>query len=400
MKKLKIFVCLLIILCSAFFVPSITVFADENKNLDKIYVALGDSIAEGYAIDLTTRDDGQFTKKAENAYNFINESYTQRVYNYLTSSYKYNKGYNFSHEGYTCKDLNDLLKSFCNGASYKCKDPTSTNAKYNTFTNQEIYDIFTNAKTFTISIGANNILGKMIDLLPNYFKGSLPYENLETIVKVQVSNFRAEFQELLDLIYGLNENSEVYFTTIYNPYVYEIMELNNEVVTTLSMAGITQEKLYKISALTEIALNANEVEFKGLNRILKDEIDRTQTINDKKIFYLVNSYKKFNDKLNLSADYENYVNTRVDKLTMSDLAGVTDADSLEKVISRVIDPHPTAQGHSLIFEGHKDQKIGTNYYEPANINKKIVVIIGISLFVLAVVVASIVAYVKSKNRIC
>lgn len=428
MKKIKIMLTFLVLmLCFSFLAPIGVVFAEETeKPKEKIYVSLGDSIAKGYAINLKDCfDDESVTliKGEENDYSFIENCYAYKIDGYLKQYCGYNKGYNFAHSGDTCQDLINFISSFYDNINDVCKNASEMNSKFNTLTNQQVYDILSNATTISVCIGANNILSEATDIITNYLglqKDTTPrtYSEVETLLKDKVENeFVTEFQKLLLLINSLNSKAEVYFTTIYNPYA--ILQANEDLMNYLSSSEglvmqemiktsygydlqyFTQDRLTDIAYLSEIAIKGTNEgnRFAGLNGVIKDEVNRS-IANDDANFYVVDSCSKFDEKKGPNNAYHNYVNESLDSLTQQKITDIMLNSNLESSLVMYMDPHPTYLGQDLIFETFKSNQIGTKYYQESNVNKTLVVILGVSGVVLVLILGSVIALKKTKNRVC
>ena len=433
MKKIKIMLSFLILmLCFSFLAPIGVVFAEETeKPKEKIYVSLGDSISKGYAINLKELlDSGETTTNnlitgEENDYSFIENCYAYKLNGYLKQYYGYNKGYNFAHNGDNCQDLINFISSFYDNVNEVCKNPNGMNSKFNTLTNLEVYNILSNAQTISVCIGANNILSEATDIITNYLgfqKNTTPmsYQQVEALLRDKVeSDFEPQFQKLLLLINSLNSKAEVYFTTIYNPYA--ILQANEDLMNYLSsndgymlqqtlkasfgydLQYFTQDRLTDIAYLSELAIqggfDSTGKVFLGLNGVIKEEINKSKA-NDNSNFFMVDSYSKFNEKKGPNNEYHNYVNESLDSLTEQKLTNIMLNSNLENSIVMYMDPHPTYLGHNLIFETFKSNQIGTKYYQESNVNKTLVVILGISGFVLVLTLGSVIALKITKNRVC
>lgn len=433
MKKIKIMLSFLILmLCFSFLSPIGVVFAEETeKPKEKIYVSLGDSISKGYAINLKELlDSGETTTNnlitgEENDYSFIENCYAYKIDGYLKQYHAYNKGYNFAHSGDTCQDLINFISSFYDNVNDVCKKPNDMNSKFNALTNLEVYNILSNAQTISVCIGANNILSEATDIIMNYLglQNTTPrtYREVESILEDKVEQeFVPQFQKLLLLINSLNSKAEVYFTTIYNPYA--VLQANEDLMNYLSsddgymlqqtlkasygydLQYFTQDRLTDIAYLSEIVIEGTASDstgkvFLGLNGVIKDEIDKSRA-NDDANFYVVDSCSKFNDKKYPSNEYHNYVNESLDSLTMQKLTNIMLNSNLENSIVMYMDPHPTNLGHNLIFETFKSSQIGTRYYQESNVNKTLVVILGLTGFVLISVLSSVIAIKITKKKVC
>lgn len=163
------------------------VITDENK---LVYVALGDSIAYGYA--LKDVEGQRYSTLIDSHLDTLWENGCE-VYNYAVSG---DKG----------GDLIDILK--------KGNAPA-----------------ISSAHVITISIGANNVLGPALDNLSEYFvfltvpdenlrKTELPriYGELMAETKSGIEDFSREIVTIIEEIRKSAPDAEIIFQTVYNPY--------------------------------------------------------------------------------------------------------------------------------------------------------------------------------------
>lgn len=395
MKKYIIFI---LCLCFTAF-SSLFFFKHYNKveaSSPQYYIALGDSVAEGYGIDLKTVSyEGQERsfvisdnyQKATPTYDFIQDSYTYLINQQLETGIV-DKGVNFSRSGDTCADLLNFIDSFYDYATGQVKNASSFNSKYGNspeqlgeldvtktiengnkpLTNGEIYSMFSNAKIITICIGANNILGKALEILPNMLLGQTSVVQAEDIVRNQIlgtgnigeegyiKGLNAEFEELTTKLGALCPQAQVFYTTMYNPFAK--LNFNNNIKTMLvellsAFSTYTEnqlnENIQNIINVTELGieggLDSHNNNFIGINDIIRQYVDEYYLIDTKNAFDVI-----LNDN---SKTYNDYVNTEGEglELTYMDLFGLVGGE-YSKVV-KYMDPHPTRLGHQTIFETHQ-----------------------------------------------
>lgn len=336
-------------------------FASSPQMQKITYVAFGDSIAEGYAINLKTKTETETLFTGDDSYSFIDNSYTELIKSELEKTYSVS-AYNFSHSGDTCQDLIDYLNQFYDYENNTAKDSNTQNTLFTTLTNGQIYEKVSSADVITVCIGANNVLKQASTLIPQFLglqSPAITQAEMETTCKdyiignsdAGIKGFKAEFAELLQIFNKLNPNAKIYFTNIYNPY--KVLDANSTISSLSAFyPKLTQANLNIISSTTELVIaggkDVNGKNYTGINNIIANTI--SQFNSNKYIF--VNSKSLFDnqfDGTNASTrkNYNNYVNTRLDELT-----------SLN--INNYIDPHPTKQGHELIFNAHKTANIIPN----------------------------------------
>lgn len=343
---------------------------------DIIYVAFGDSIAEGYAINLKTKDGGEtLITGADEDYSFVENSYAKLIKNELEKNYN-TTGYNFSYSGDTCQNLIEYLEEFYDYENNSAKNASANNDTYPTLTNGEIYENVANANIITVCIGANNVLSEASDLITGFLGlngNQITQSEMEETCKDlilgnesrNIKGFKAEFNELLSIFNRLNPNAKIYFTNVYNPY--KVLDADSEILQSVSsiFPSLTQENLNIISSTTEIVIGGGKdskgEDYTGINNVIESEIENFNSNN----FIVVNSKAGFDQKFdNTSVEtrktYNNYVNTRLDEITSSNIFSLT--SNLSSITSDYLDPHPTIQGHELIFNAHKSK--GLEVYLP------------------------------------
>ncbi len=329
---------------------------------ESYYVALGDSIARGYGVDLKTvsygenhtrsatfnpnfyRDDGTAT--------FAADTYTARIRDWLLSEGTVDGGYNFARSGDDCGDLLAFLDEFCTEYGTK-KDPDKKNSIYGELTNEQIFTIMQNARVVTVCIGANNVLGPALELLPKYMADEVTYEEMEQALYQALAGdgattgLEAEMKQLLPRLQVLCPDAEIVFTTVYNPY--KIMEYG-EGMTFLQMLGAIKNadvKLTKIEQLSEICIAGGKLstgtEVTGINAILETTVKAfAETAGER--FRIVDAKASFDAVTEADGGhYCDYVNTDIGLLTAKDAAN----------FATYADPHPTPDGHRALFDVHK-----------------------------------------------
>lgn len=366
----KIFIIMICFLAVMGVTPQVASAQAVAIDREKItYVALGDSIAEGYAINLKTKgEDEDLIGGGDEDYSFVENSYPYLIKEELEKSYNVTP-YNYSYSGDTCQDLINFINEFYDDSTHSCKNQTDANPTYPTISNLDVYNSLAEANILTICIGANNILSGATSLITRFLgieSPSITRAEMEETLKVQIlgdgntKGLKSEFQELLSLIYEINPNAKVYFTSIYNPY--KVLDAQESLLSMckLFLPQVTQENLNIISEVTELAIaggrDSQENDFTGINNVLSQEISTFNTSHSSNNFTLIDSKALFDEKFdNTSTEtrktYNNYVNVRLDEVTSNALlGGGLDASLLA---TNYLDPHPTTAGHELIFNAHK-----------------------------------------------
>lgn len=359
----------------AFNAPSNTLEKQEIT-----YVAFGDSIAEGYAINLKTRAESEaLITGADESYAFTTGSYTDLIRQELAEDYDVTS-YNFAYSGDTCQDLIDYINEFYDQQNNSAKN-TNSNATYPSLTNNQIYESVSNANIITICIGANNILSKASSLISGFL--GFNESKTQTVTKVQmeetckdyilgnesknIKGFKSEFEQLLTILNKLNPNAKIYFTNVYNPY--KVLDLNSSVLALAqySFPLLTQANLNTISQVTETVIgggkDSQNQDYMGLNNIIENGIREFNQTNSKNNFTFVNSKQQFDNKFNNTStetrkSYNDYLNPCLDQISLSSLGAIS--SNPNSIYTQYLDPHPTIQGHQLLFDAH--QAIGLNAY--------------------------------------
>jgi len=346
------------------------VFA-QNQNVT--YVAFGDSIAEGYAINLKTKtDDETLITGADDSYAVTENCYVDLVSKELSKSFSV-EIFNYAYSGDTCQDLLDFLcgeNGFYDSSNNTVKNGENNNERYASLTNLQVYESVKNANIITICIGANNILQEASTLIPQFLgisSESVTRAEMEQALEKQIlgdkdsniKGFQAEFNQLLNVLNDLNPNAKIYFTNVYNPYKSLILDtsITSNSLVSMILPKLTQANLDTISDVTELAIaggiDSSGENFVGINNVIEESINN---FNQSDNFNFVDGKTLFDAKYNQTnrTEYNQYVNTQLEKLTMDKINFNEILNDPSKVLGEYIDPHPTAQGHRLIFDAHKD----------------------------------------------
>lgn len=358
-----------------------------NINADSkpiTYVAFGDSIAEGYAINLKTKTETEtLITGADESYDLVEGCYVDLINKELKKSYS-TTAYNYAYSGDTCQDMLDFISEFYDAENNSVKDETSPNATYPSLTNKQVYESVKNANIITVCIGSNNILGVAPTLITQFLGLSTPTitrAEMEATLKdyilgnetKNIKGLQTEFTELLNVFNTLNPNANIYFTNAYNPY--KVLVADSTLLSTISSYGVmlqpslanfTQANLDIISEVADMAIgggkDSSNNDFTGINNVIENtitEYNRTHTENRLKY---IDTKSKF-DSISI-ANYNNYVNTQIDKVSLTDpnidISNLSNA--VNYITEKYLDPHPTYEGHKLILNAHKD--VGLEAYIP------------------------------------
>lgn len=356
-KKIGLVAILTIMMFSCCFAVPLCLNATENKQ-SIIYTAFGDSIAEAYAINMKTKSDSEALIGADNIHttDFVANGYCDLIKTELEKSYTVS-AYNFAYSGDTCQNLLDFIYEFYDKANETYTDESS-NATYSNFTNEELYKTLKKSNIISVCIGANNILKDVSDLVVSFLGSSKTRAEVEASLEINilgngsdVKGLKAEFKELLAVLNAINPNAKIYFTNIYNPF--KVLDLNSNISQYASYIGITQEKLNELSDITELAIaggtDSSGNSYVGINNVISDGIEEFNSTNNTNNFKFVDTKSKFDAQYSDSnrANYNQYVNVKLDELELSDISG-----GLTSAASQFLDPHPTYLGHSLIANAH------------------------------------------------
>ena len=348
------------------------------------YVAFGDSIAEGYAINLKSREpDEDLVGGADEDYSFTQGSYGDLIKQELEKKYNVT-GFNFAYSGDTCQDLIDYLNEFYDYELDKAKDGNDANSTYPTLSNQSIYQSVHEANIITICIGANNVLGEAPNLISRFLgltEPSITRQEMESALKDKIlgssekdiRGLTVEFEELLQILNKLNPNAKIYFTNVYNPF--KVLDAQESALSLCQLLypKMTQENFNIISEITEIVVNggkdSEDNDFVGVNNVIKEKIDQYNAQNNSNRFIYVDTKASFDEKYDSTSketrkEYNNYVNVRLDEITQETISSMVSSGNFDanKITKEYLDPHPTYQGHELIFSTYKN--VGLEVYLP------------------------------------
>lgn len=349
------------------------------------YVAFGDSIAEGYAINMKTKTDSEeLIGGYRKTYVSVDNCYVDLIGKELSKTYN-TSVYNYAYSGDTCQDLINYIGEFYDYDNNVVKNGETVSESYPALTNAQIYNSVKNANIITVCIGANNVLGGAFKLMTGFLGLTTPEvtrAEMEAQLKIQIlgseeqniKGLKAEFNELLNILDRLNPNAYIYFTNVYNPYKVLIGD-------SLLLDGLkgfkpkfTQENLNIISEVADIAIgggvDSTGESFTGINNVIKDAIDSYNENHAGERFKYIQTKEVFDSKYSASnkLEYNNYVNTRPEELTFSVVTSdpnipLTDIGSAAEYIgTNYFDPHPTYEGHKLILQAHKS--VGLKAYTP------------------------------------
>lgn len=165
------------------------------------YVSLGDSIAAGHSIDSGWNANyGMRSQYGENGNQYtiiVPGSYTDLIRNELEQVYGTNStsAVSFAHSGDTVADLIAKID------------------------NDTVRSELANASLVTICIGANDVLGPVMDNIGEYVEtGDL--SDINAMVNRNLEALGSAYTTLFDKLTSINSNAKYVFTTIHNPYKY------------------------------------------------------------------------------------------------------------------------------------------------------------------------------------
>ncbi len=349
------------------------------------YVAFGDSIAEGYAINMKTKTDSEeLIGGYRKTYVSVDNCYVDLINKELSKTYN-TSTYNYAYSGDTCQDLINYIGEFYDYDNNAVKNGEKVSESYPALTNAQIYNSVKNANIITICIGANNVLGGAFKLMSGFLGLTTPAvtrAEMEAQLKIQIlgseeqniKGLKAEFAELLNILDRLNPNAYIYFTNVYNPYKVLIGDSSLLDMLKIFKPNFTQANLNIISKVADIAIgggvdSAGE-KFTGINNVIKEAIDTYNNNHADEKFKYVQTKEAFDLKYSASnkLEYNKYVNTRLEELTFNKVSEDTNIDlndlnkSAEYIGFNYFDPHPTYEGHKLILQAHKS--VGLKAYAP------------------------------------
>ncbi len=240
-----------IIICALLFPAMLTAGADEIK----VYTALGDSIAAGYALPAYTADG-----------NTVAGGYVSRVGQYVGAEKIYDKAI-------SGLDTNGLLHLIANDPSYK----------------QAIAE----AELITVSIGSNDILLPAIGMIEDFVLGESGsdllshFENMtlselkdllkrlgaylnapeqKEIAARGIETFKTNWTKVIDSIVSINPTAKIIVTNYYNP-MYSLEKLLDEPLAQPYLDIMNEhvesheynEQYYTIVDVTEVGREKNYV---------------------------------------------------------------------------------------------------------------------------------------------
>ena len=192
MKKTKWIILIILVLMIIF---SINIFGHKKTYTN--YLALGDSIAEGYSLKDKNK---RYAKLVQNNYNIKNENFID-----------------LSKSGMTAKELSSKL------------DTT------------EYIDAIKNSNLITISIGSNELLGVLTQILQKVILSSrttdintlssalskeLQSSNSQQAFQEGISTYEKSWNDILEKIKDINPNATIVATEFYNPF-YNLEGIGN-----------------------------------------------------------------------------------------------------------------------------------------------------------------------------
>lgn len=447
-KKANIILFILMITLSVCMLTVNVAYNVEATN-QGVYIALGDSITEGYAYNLKNVDYSSGTRTIT----FNNTFYTggnvfplendelSNLYVYKLAqrwSNQTSNSINFATSGDTCKDMLDFIDGFYDYELDTCKSSTSSNSDYTNLTNQQVFDYFKSASIITLDIGANNILSEAPALIQKYWgfaqNESITIQEMTAVLKNKLvgdstTTFEYQFKLLLNKIYKLAPDAKIYIGNVYNPY--KALRITNELNTyvqnlksgpvgsLLSQNGyninFSSSTVRDVAELAELAIaggtDTNGQAFVGLNNIIENTLTEFLTTNTNAKFEYIDVKAKFdNIYYDNSKNYNDYINedlNMLDQTTMSNAisGAISNPSVLTQTLTKYMDPHPTMKGNSVIYSAivGEDEILAENINETtANKNNKFnlnrnFILYCVSVVVIVDVIVVIAIIIKKKR---
>jgi|GEM_PF-3889718 len=378
MKKVCYFFALAICFVFAFSgflsVKSAKVYANENLKV----LAFGDSIAAGYApnvspySDLDETDDEVLLQKRQMLDNYV--EYYNADYGTFASksafSYIFAKNANasatvksYANSGDTSTDLANLLTQ-----DNYVKTLAETNKEV-TILNQKVLNDIKQANVITLCIGANDVLGLAIQTLNQTIQNNQISKLLTGFDDTELSQYSANIQQNVQtfksnyqniILPVLCQNSNVYVMTIYNPYRF---------------LGIA-ENFNGFRQLLQITID-------GLNQINKTIRDSAN--NNVIVIDVATNFSNYSER-----QYTNYVNVDLSQIDMMSLANMGSGD-----MPYYFDPHPTPLGQKTIAELY-----GQSYSQDTTtpISTTVIIVLSIAFGALILSVATYLIFEKLKYK--
>lgn len=304
-----------------------TVFAQQKAvSVDKIYyVALGDSITDGYGLE-GYNEDASYTgeiARPDGSFFALFDNKLKDVYGNLNVD-----SVCYAHQGDKSENLLNLITS-----------------------NSLVQEKLQQADIVTITIGANDIL---------QFFTSEANINITELQKALTT-----FSSNLDLIVSQLKNicnGKIIFNLTYNPFL-SIMQLSDFNVYYQDILT-SQVEIYNKNKLKEIYVdltnayvcNITSADIESINYLTIKKINqlKNEKINN---FYYFDVYSVFSDLINSNEKLTSYVNANFDifeQTISSQEKPLTQLQFLQLFFSINLDPHPSKDGHELIANKLED----------------------------------------------
>lgn len=288
-----------------------------------VYVSIGDSIAEGYALS---------TYDSKDIGGFVPGSYAYTVKYYLKSKTDKLSAINYATAGLTSTNLLSMLTSI-EGEDLSNED-------------QQRKNYIENANIITICIGANDILGPAQSHLSDF---ALSGQDITPYLDEGLQTLSTNFPLLVAKLQTINPTAKLVFSNVYNPYKEFISSSQN---VTLSVPGIynhnlTSAQLNTFGNIAESYIdsgnlydtegNVYKTVENGINQIIEN------TIKDQDNCYLLDVKDSFDQYYATNQKYDVIQTTFLSKSIIT-----LPLISMQETLLNYLDPHPTELGHQQI----------------------------------------------------
>ncbi len=178
------------------------------------------------------------------------------------------------------------------------------------------------ADIITLSIGANNVLGPVLDNMLDYLAGNMSKEEMTQVLQNGYENFRDDYTNTIIPILTRG-NGVVLVMTIYDPYKYFDLTESN-------ISGIMADL---IDAINDKFVELKELAIEYINKI--NDYIRAQKFDNVFVVDVNNSFENLSKE-----DYVKYLNVNSEELTIQDMSNIQNSVN--------VDPHPTLEGQEYI----------------------------------------------------
>ena len=199
------------------------------------------------------------------------------------------------------------------------------------------YTEFFNTDVITVCIGANNVLTPATANLQSYLMnfGEEQEEELRATLQAGLDLFEQDYLNTIlpTLVNNTKEDAQILVMTIYNPYKYTHISDVNNVETNQMMRMVVQQAIARAETNFQNILSIAMEYLDEVNEIIKSNAGGKVKCVD-----IHSLFETFTEE-----QYKSYINSDLSKLDVD--SSIT---SKLNTLTAYADPHPTAQGQSVI----------------------------------------------------